>query len=46
MHVIRFCFCKDMNGSIGLVKSFAHGQLTVQFDDGIRSISPADLIFI
>lgn len=45
MVTLSFCFCKDLNGNFGLVRSFAHGYLNVQFDDGMRQVRPCDLIF-
>ncbi len=46
MKVLSFCFCKDPNGHVGLVKSFAKGYLTVLFDDGQRDVRPADVTFL
>lgn len=46
MKVLSFCFCKDLKGNFGLVRSYANGFLTVQFDDGSRRVRPQDLTFI
>ena len=45
MNVLSFCFCKDLMGNFGLVRSFDHGYLNVQFDNGVRRVRPCDLIF-
>lgn len=46
MKVLSFCFCKDHNGHVGLVRSFKQGYLTVLFDDGQRSVRPSELTFL
>jgi len=46
MKVLSFCFCKDKDGHVGLVKSFSHGFLAVLFDDGKREVRPADVTFL
>lgn len=46
MKVLSFCFCKDANGHVGLVRDFKNGYLTVLFDDGKRLVAPKDLTFL
>lgn len=46
MKVISFCFCKDSDGHVGLVRSYAHGYLTVIFDDGKRAVRPSEVTFL
>lgn len=45
MSVISFAFCK-YEGQFGLVRSYSHGYLTVQFDDGTKRIKPVDVQFL
>lgn len=45
MTVLSFCFCKDMDGNFGLVRSYNNGFLLVQFDDGPRLVRPQYLTF-
>ena len=46
MKVLSFCFCKDKEGHVGLVKSYSHGYLTVIFDDGRRDVRPSEVSFL
>lgn len=46
MKVLRFCFCKDADGHVGLARSFDHGYLTVLFDDGERRVAPNEVTFL
>lgn len=46
MKVLSFCFCKDSNGHVGLVREYNKGYLTVLFDDGTRDVKPADVTFL
>lgn len=46
MKVLSFCFCKDAAGHVGLVKSYAHGFLTVIFDDGVRDVRPNEVSYL
>lgn len=46
MKVLSFCFCKDQEGHVGLVKSYSNGYLSVIFDDGHRDVRPSDVIFL
>lgn len=45
MKVLSFCFCKDREGNFGLVRSYSHGYLLVQFDDGPCLVRPQYLTF-
>lgn len=45
MKVLSFCFCKDVDGNFGLVRSYDSGFLLVQFDDGSCWVRPQDLTF-
>ena len=44
--VLSFCFCKDSNGHVGLVKSYAKGYMSVLFDDGRRDVRPSEVTFL
>ena len=46
MKVLSFCFCRDHEGHVGLVKSYSKGFLTVVFDDGKRDVRPFDVTFL
>jgi hypothetical protein len=45
MTVLSFAFCKYQD-QFGLVRSYEHGYLTVQFDDGIKHLKPVDVEFL
>ena len=46
MKVLSFCFCKDKEGHVGLVKSYSNGYLTVIFDNGQRDVRPTEVSFL
>lgn len=46
MKVLSFCFCKDKEGHVGLVKSYSNGYLSVIFDNGQRDVRPTEVSFL
>ena len=46
MKVLSFCFCKDKEGHVGLVKSYSRGYLSVIFDNGQRDVRPNEVSFL
>lgn len=46
MSVLSFCFCKDIAGNFGLVKSYSKGFLLVRFDRGDRLVRPSEVTFL